>query len=183
MEIYIIAAIAALVGLFVLTFYNGAVKLRNGIEEAFATMDVFMKKRYDLIPNLVETVKGYATHERETFEAITAARVRTANATSTEERLSSEAGLQSALKSLFAVAESYPDLKANQNFLSLQADLASVEDEIASSRRYYNGVVKQFNDKILVFPGNLIAGMFGFLKQPMYEVAGEEERGNVSVKF
>jgi len=183
MGLYIILGLAAMVGLYVLTFYNGAIKLRNAIEEAFATMDVFMKKRYDLIPNLVETVKGYATHERETFEAITAARANTANASSTEERLQSEAGLQAALKSLFAVAESYPDLKANQNFLSLQSDLAMVEDEIASSRRYYNGVVKQFNNKILVFPGNMLAGTFGFSKQPMFEVAGEEERKTVSVKF
>ncbi len=180
---YVILAIAALAGLFVLAFYNGAIKLRNGIEEAFATMDVFMKKRYDLIPNLVETVKGYAAHEKDTLNAITEARSRTASATTTEERLASESGLQSALKSLFAVAESYPDLKANQNFLALQADLTGVEDEIASSRRYYNGVVKEFNNKILVFPGNMLAGMFGFSKQPMYEVAGEEERKNVSVKF
>lgn len=183
MGLYIFLGVAALAALYVLGFYNGTIKLRNGVEEAFATMDVFMKKRFDLIPNLVETVKGYASHEKETFAAITEARTKTINATSTEERLQSEAGLQSALKSLFAVAESYPDLKANQNFLALQTELAGVEGEIASSRRYYNAVVKQFNIKIQVFPGNLLAGMFGFSKQPMFEVSGEEERANVSVKF
>lgn len=183
MGIYIILGVVALAGIYVLTFYNGAIKLRNGVEEAFATMDVFMKKRYDLIPNLVETVKGYASHEKETFTAITEARAKTATAGSTEERLESEAGVQAALKSLFAVAESYPELKANQNFLALQTELGGVESEIASSRRYYNAVVKQFNIRIQVFPGNLLAGMFGFSKQPMFEVSGEEERASVSVQF
>ena len=183
MVIYVILGIAAVAGLYVLTFYNGSIKLRNGVEEAFATMDVYMKKRYDLIPNLVETVKGYAAHERETLQALTEARSKTSQAATPEERFTQEAGLQSALKSLFAVAENYPDLKANQNFLALQQELAGVESEIASSRKYYNAVVKLFNTKIQVFPGNMLAGPFGFTKQPMFEVGSEEERANVSVRF
>ncbi len=183
MGIYIVLGIAAAAGLYLLTFYNGAIKLRNGVEEAFSTMDVYMKKRYDLIPNLVETVKGYAAHERETLQALTEARSRTIQAGTPEERFKQEAGLQSALKSLFAVAENYPDLKANQNFLALQQELAGVESEIASSRKYYNAVVKLFNTKIQVFPGNMLAGTFGFTKKPMFELGSEEERANVSVRF
>lgn len=183
MTLYVILGIAALAGLYVLGFYNGSIKLRNGVEEAFATMDVYMKKRYDMIPNLVETVKGYAAHEKETLQALTDARSRTIQASTPEDRFVQEAGLQSALKSLFAVAENYPDLKANQNFLALQQELAGVEDEIASSRKYYNGVVKLFNTRIQVFPGNMLAGPFGFTKQPMFEVGSEEERANVAVRF
>lgn len=180
---YAILGLVILAGAYVLAFYNGTIKLRNAIEEAFATMDVYLKKRYDMIPNLVETVKGYATHEQETLQALTEARTRSMQATTPEERFEQEGGLQSALKSLFAVAENYPDLKANQNFLALQSELSSMEGEIANSRKYYNAVVKQFNTRIQVFPGNVFAGMFGFFKQAMFEVGAEEERQNVAVRF
>lgn len=176
-------ALVGLVGVYVLSFYNGVIKLRNGIEEAFATMDVYLKKRYDLIPNLIETVKGYAAHEAETLQALTDARTRTMQAETVEDRFEQEGGVQSALRTLFAVAENYPQLRANENFLSMQSELAAMEGDIANSRRYYNAVVKQFNTKIQMFPGNILAGFFGFMRQPMFEVDAEEERARVEVRF
>jgi len=163
--------------------YNGFVRLKNGIEEAFSTMDVYLKKRYDLIPNLVETVKGYASHERETLERVMSARNAAASATTVEGRIEGENMLQSTLKSLFAVAEAYPDLKANVNFLELQGELRRIEDEIANSRKYYNAVVKTFNTKREVFPSNIVASMFRFEKKPLFEVGAEAERESVRVKF
>ncbi len=163
--------------------YNGFITLVNKIEEAFSTMDVYLKKRYDLIPNLVETVKGYASHEKSTFENITKARTLSMNANSTEERLKGEGMLTNTLKSLFAVAENYPELKANQNFLDLQQQLQGIETEIANARRYYNAVVRDYNTKREVFPSVLIANIFSFGKKPLFEVSGEEERENVKVSF
>lgn len=163
--------------------YNGFISLRNKIEEAFATMDVYLKKRFDLVPNLVETVKGYASHEKSTFENITKARTMAMNASSTEERMEGEGMLTNTLKSLFAVAENYPDLKANQNFLDLQQQLQGIETEIANSRKYYNAVVRDYNTKREVFPSVIIASLFSFGKKPLFEVAGEEERENVKVAF
>ena len=177
-----IGIIVVLIIIFVV-MYNGFIRLKNYCDEAFATMDVYLKKRYDLIPNLVETVKGYAAHEKETLERVVAARNMAQGASTPEEKAAGESMLQGTLKSLFAVAESYPDLKANQNFMDLQGQLKAVEEDIANSRKYYNAVVKQFNTKCEVFPSNLIAGIFHFEKKPMFEVEAQEERQNVKVSF
>ena len=179
----VIIVIVALLGLGVAGSYNGFIKLRNKTEEAFYAIDVSLKKRYDLIPNSVETVKGYAKHEKETLENVIAARNSAMGAEGPEERMASENALTGALRSLFAVAESYPDLKANQNFLQLQDQLNRLEEEIAGSRRYYNGVVNQYNTKAEMFPGNIIAGIFKFERKPLFEVDAEEERRNVKVDF
>lgn len=163
--------------------YNGLVKTKNQAEEAFSTMDVYMKKRYDLIPNLVETVKGYASHESQTLEKVTAARNAAMTASSIDEKLKNENALTGTLKSLFAVAESYPDLKANTNFMDLQRQLQTIEEDIANSRKYYNASVKNLNNKIEMFPSSIIAGMFHFEKKPYFEVSSQEERENVKVQF
>ncbi|MDD3350337.1 MAG: LemA family protein [Eubacteriales bacterium] len=183
MEIYIIIGVVAVLGIFVIATYNGFVKLRNAVEEAFSTMDVYLKKRYDLIPNLVETVKGYAAHEAGTLEKVVEARKMASSATTIEGKIAGENMLSGALKSLFAVAEAYPDLKANTNFLDLQQQLQKTEDDIANARKYYNAVVKEFNTKIEVFPSNLLAGLFRFGRKPLFEVADEGERERVEVKF
>lgn len=180
---YIIGGIVLLLIIWLVASYNGFVRLRNSFEEAFSTMDVYLKKRYDLIPNLVETVKGYASHEQETLSNVVKARNVAASATSVEGRIEGENALQSTLKSLFALAEAYPDLKANTNFLELQADLRQIEDEIANSRKYYNAVVKTYNTKREVFPSVIVAGLFGFGKKPLFEVSAETEREAVRVKF
>jgi LemA protein len=179
----IIAAIVVIIIIWAIASYNGFIRLRNTIEEAFSTMDVYLKKRYDLIPNIVETVKGYAAHEKDTLERVVAARNMAASATTLEERVEKENILQGTLKSLFAIAEAYPELKANTNFLELQGELSRIEDEIANSRKYYNAVVKQYNIKREAFPSTVIAGMFGFEKKPMFEVVGEQEREAVKVQF
>lgn len=181
--VIIIIAALLLLGFVVAGMYNSFVVLRNDVEEGFSTMDVYMKKRYDLIPNLVETVKGYAKHEQETLTKVIEARNMAMGAGSVEEKLKNENALSGTLKSLFALSESYPDLKANQNFIDLQEQLKSVEQDIANARKYYNGVVKVYNNKIQVFPSNLFAGMFGFTKKPMFEVEDEAERKNVKVQF
>lgn len=179
----VILLIVAVGVVWFIAAYNGFIRLRNSVEEAFATMDVYMKKRYDLIPNLVETVKGYASHERETLENVTKARNMAAGAETLEQRAAGENMLTGTLKSLFAVAENYPNLKANENFMDLQRQLQKVEEDIANSRKYYNAVVKEFNTMIQVFPNNIIAGMFRFEKKPMFEVEAAEERQNVKVEF
>ena len=179
----IILVVVALLVIYLITCYNSFVKLNNKIKEAYATMDVYLKKRYDLIPNLVETVKGYAKHEQGTLEKVIQARNMAMNAGSVDERVEGENILSGTLKSLFALSESYPDLKANENFVSLQADLNRMEEEIASSRKYYNAIVNTFNTKTEVFPSNLIANMFGFSVKPLFEVENENERQNVKVEF
>lgn len=182
--------IGGVVGLLLIIFviwlvatYNNFVRLKNAIEEAFSTMDVYLKKRYDLVPNFVETVKGYAKHEKETLEKVIAARNACATAGSTEDKMENEARLTSVLKQLSVVIEKYPELKADKNFIELQNTLKNLENEIAASRKYYNGVVKQYNTKREVFPSNLIAKMFNFDKKPLYEVDSAEERKNVKVEF
>lgn len=179
----IILAVIAVLAVLVIVTYNGFIRLRNMVEEAFATMDVYLKKRYDLIPNLVETVKGYATHEAGTLESVVKARNMAANATSIEDKIQGENVLQGTLKSLFAIAEAYPDLKANTNFLDLQTQLQRIEDEIANSRKYYNAIVKEFNTKTEMFPSNIIAGIFNFTRKTLFEVSDEAEREAVKVKF
>ena len=178
MVIWIVLAVVVLLLLWVIATYNGFVKLAVNCDEAFSTMDVYLKKRFDLIPNLVETVKGYAAHESETLKAVTAARSAVGNSSTTAENI-----LSGTLRSLFAVAESYPDLKANANFIELMEQLKAVENDIANSRKYYNAVVKKFNVKCRVFPSAIIARMFGYEAKPMFEVSSEAERENVKVDF
>lgn len=179
----IIGVVVVLVIGFIVGSYNSLVQLRNNVEEGFATMDVYLKKRFDLIPNLVETVKGYASHESATLEKVVAARSSVQSASTMEERVESENVLSGTLKSLFAVSEAYPDLKANQNFMDLQNQLKKIEEDIANARKYYNAVVKEFNNKIEMFPSNIIAGIFHFTRKPMFEVTAQEERENVKVQF
>jgi len=167
----------------VVAIFNRLIRLKNQVDEAFSGMDVQMKMRYDLIPNLVETVKGYASHESETLEAVIAARNMASRTQNVEEAMVAENQLTHALRSLFAVAESYPDLKANANFIDLQNSLQKIENDIAKSRLYYNGTVKQFNNVVAVFPNNLIAGILGFTKQPYYTLDSEAERSVPEVRF
>ena len=177
--------VGVLVVLLVLVFilsYNGLVRLRNRIDNAWSQIDVQLKRRYDLIPNLVETVKGYASHERQVLENVTQARANAINAQGPAQQADAENMLSGALKSLFAVAEAYPDLKANQNFLSLQEELTSTEDRVAYARQFYNDSVLSYNNKLQTFPRNVIAGMFNFEKREYFE--GEPEAtGPVRVQF
>lgn len=163
--------------------HNKFVGMRANVEEAFSTMDVHLKKRYDLIPNLVETVKGYAKHESEVFQKVTDARAHAQAAATAAEKLEANAQLTQALHSFNAVMENYPELKANQNFMALQNELRAVENEIANARKYYNGVVKAFNTKIATIPSNIIAHMMKLQKQPYFEVDDAAERANVQVRF
>ncbi|MDC7228312.1 MAG: LemA family protein [Spirochaetales bacterium] len=179
--IIIIVAVIAIAGFFVST-YNGFIRLRNKVEEAFATMDAYLKKRWDLIPNLVETVKGYAKHEQDTLEKVIQARNLAMNSSSMSELQSNENTLAAGLKSIFALSEAYPDLKANQNFVNLQNQLQSVENDILQSRKYYNAVVKSFNTKRELFPASIIAGMMNLEKKEYFEI-DDEERENVKVSF
>jgi LemA protein len=178
----IIIAIVVLLVLFFVLQYNGLVKLRNGVENAWAQIDVQLRRRYDLIPNLVETVKGYASHERETLEAVVQARNMAMGATGPAAQAGAENMLSGALKSLFAVAEAYPDLKANQNFLQLQEELTATESRVAFARQYYNDSVLRYNTKIQTVPSNVIAGMFNFSEREYFETEGDA-RGPVNVSF
>lgn len=179
----IFALLLIIIPIWLISTYNKFIKMRNSAEEAFSTMDVYMKKRYDLIPNFVETVKGYAKHENETLEKVMQARYSAMNSATVEQRIDNENVLQGALKSLFAVSENYPDLKANQNFQDLQNTLKRLEEEIANSRKYYNGTVNNYNIYRESFPSNLVAKWFKFTKKPLYEVDDVEERKNVKVSF
>jgi LemA protein len=163
--------------------YNGLIVLRNRCENAWSQVDVQLRRRYDLIPNLVETVKGYAKHEREVFEKVTQARSQAINASTVKEQGQAENMLTGALKTLFAVAENYPDLKANQNFLLLQEELSGTESKIAYSRQFYNDTVMKFNQKQQVFPSNIIANMFSFKERDYFEIEEPEARGPVKVSF
>jgi len=178
----IVGVIVVLIVLVFILSYNGLVRLRNRIDNAWSQIDVQLKRRYDLIPNLVETVKGYAAHERGVFEQVTQARANAINAQGPQQQAEAENVLSGALKSLFAVAEAYPDLKANQNFLSLQEELTSTEDRVAYARQFYNDSVLSYNNKLQTFPRNVIAGMFNFEKREYFE--GEPEAtGPVRVQF
>lgn len=178
--IIIVIAVAA-VGL--LLAYNNLVRRRNQVDEAWSDIDVQLKRRHNLIPNLVETVKGYATHEREAFEHVTAARARALGAQDPKAQAGAENALSATLKSLFAVAEAYPDLKANTNFLELQRELADSENKIQAARRFYNGAVRDFNTAIQTAPTNVIAGMFGFKTREFFEAENEAERAVPKVNF
>ena len=168
--------------LFVWLTYNSMVQLRNKVNEAFSTMDVYLKKRYDLIPNLVDVVKGYASHEADTLQSVTQMRVNVQKG-NLNAAIDGEMKIGDALKSLLLVVEKYPDLKANTNFLDLQERLSKMEEEIAFSRRYYNGSVRQYNNSCQMFPLNLVAMMFGFKALPMYQVDSDEERKAVGIKI
>jgi LemA protein len=178
----IILGVLVVLVIIVIGMYNQLVTLRNKIDAAWAQIDVQLKRRYDLIPNLVETVKGYASHERETLEKVIQARNMAVNAQGAHDQAQAENMLTGALKSLFAVSEAYPDLKANQNFLELQEELTSTEDRISYSRQFYNDMVYKYNTKIQTFPTMLIAGPFNFDAREFFE-AEEESRGNVQVQF
>jgi LemA protein len=178
----VLIAVAVLVLLYVIVTYNALVRLRNRIQNAWAQIDVQLRRRYDLIPNLVETVKGYAKHERDTLEAVTQARANAINAQGPVEQARAENMISGALKSLFAVSEAYPDLKANQNFLALQEELTGTEGRISYARQYYNDAVLRLNTKIQSFPSNILAGMFGFKEHEYFE-ADDTSRGPVSVQF
>jgi LemA protein len=181
----IIAAVVVIFIAIIVGMYNGLVGLRNVVKNAWSQIDVQLKRRYDLIPNLVETVKGYAKHERETFEMVTKARnlaQQAANA-GVAERGKAEGELGMALGRLLAVAEAYPELKANQNFLALQEELTSTENKISFSRQYYNDSVLKYNNKIQMVPSNIIAGMFNFKQSEFFEVNVAEQREAPKVKF
>lgn len=168
---------------FIIISYNRLVTWRNRIDNAWAQIDVQLRRRYDLIPNLVETVKGYAKHERETFEKVTEARAKMASATTVKEQADANNMISSALKSLFAVAEAYPELKANQNFLALQEELTGTEGKIAYARQFYNDNVMQFNTAQQTFPTNLIASMFGFKPRDYFEIEEAAAKEPVKVSF
>lgn len=174
--------IGLLIAMFV-GIYNSLIKLRNMSEQSWSDINVQLKRRYDLVPNLVETVKGYASHEKDTFEKVVQARNAAMQASSPGDKAQAENILQSTLKSLFALAESYPDLKANQNFVELQKELSNIEEQIQLSRRYYNAVVRDLNTKIESVPSNLVANMFGFTKKEYFELDSTEERRAPQVKF
>lgn len=163
---------------------NELVGLNSNCEEGWSTIDVSLKKRYDLIPNLVATVKGYAKHESETLEKVIAARSRAMSASgSGEEKMEAEKAFGSAIRNIMVLSESYPELKADRNFLDLQNQLQKIETELASARRYYNGVVKTFNNKVLMFPSSIVAKKKGYEKKKYFELDSEEERKNVTVSF
>lgn len=178
----ILVIVLAVILLWAIAIYNGLIKLKNRVDEAWSDIDVQLKRRYDLIPNLVNTVKGYAAHEKEAFEKVTEARARAMGAGTTEDKAQAENALSNTLKSLFAIAEAYPDLKANQNFLELQRELTDTEDKIQASRRFYNGNVRDFNTKIEIFPNNIFASILNFTKRQFFEAAGAEKEV-VKVEF
>lgn len=180
----IVAALLLIIGVFLIATYNNLVRLRQRVQNAWSQVDVQLKRRYDLIPNLINTVKGYARHEKDTLEKVTEARNMAIKAGNVAEQAQAEDTLSGALKSLFAVAESYPDLKANTNFLQLQNELSDTESKISYARQFYNDTVQNFNTKIEVFPNNLIAGMLGFQKVDYFTLQGETEaRESVEVNF
>lgn len=181
--LWVIVILAVVVVLWLIAIYNGLIKMKNRTDEAWSDIDVQLKRRYDLIPNLIETVKGYATHEKELFEKVTQARTAAMGAENPNEKAEKENILSGTLKSLFAVSENYPDLKANENFLELQRELTDTEDKIQASRRFYNGNVRDINIKIQQFPNNLIAGALGFKKRDFFETENEAEREPVKVAF
>ena len=180
--VIIVIGVIVLLALYGVSVYNGLVGLRNRVKDQWAQIDVQLKRRFDLIPNLVETVKGYAKHETETFENVVKARNTFLSATTPEAEIEANSELTKAISKLFALAEAYPELKANTNFLQMQGDLKEVESAIAASRTFYNDTVLMYNNKVQMFPSNIFAGAFGFKTQAFFEVV-EAERENVKVEF
>ena len=182
MWVIILIAVVAIIVLFVINTYNTLVGLRNKVKDQWAQIDVQLKRRFDLIPNLVETVKGYAKHESNTLEAEVKARNTYLSASTPEAQMKADGELTQAITKLFALSEAYPELKANENFKQLQSELTSTEDKISYARQFYNDIVMKYNNKIEMFPSNIVAGMFNFKTQAFFEV-NEEERQNVKVQF
>lgn len=182
-SILIIIAIAAIIVIWAIALYNGLISRRNRVDESWSDIDVQLKRRYDLIPNLIESVKGYMQHERQTLESVTQARVAAMNAQTVEDHAKAENMLTEALKSIFAVAEQYPDLKASQNFLRLQDELSDTENKIQASRRFYNGNVRDYNTAIQQFPNTIISGAFGFSVRQFFELNEEAAKEPVKVSF
>ena len=182
MILYVVIGIIVLIAIYAVSQYNSFVKLNNMVKEAFSTMDVYLKKRWDLVPNLVETVKGYMKHESEVLEKIVELRNSSYDKMYSSDKIDANKELSNGLSKLIAVAENYPELKASQNFSDLTRQLSQIEDEIAKSRKYYNGVVRNLNTKVEMFPSNIIASMFNFKTEKMFE-ADENERKNVKVEF
>lgn len=180
--VFIIIVIIVVIALFIWATYNALIGINNGVKEAFSTMDVYLKKRWDLVPNLVETVKGYAKHEKESFEEVTRIRSNAYDSMSDDEKIKANQELGANISKLMLLAEAYPELKASQNFLDLSGQLARVEEDIANARKYYNALVRNFNNRVEMFPSNVVAGMFGFHSKTMFEV-NEAERENVKVSF
>ena len=174
--------IIAFVVIFIIWIYNSFIRLKNQVDNAWAQIDVQLKRRSDLIPNLIETVKGYAKHEKGVLNDVTKARTEVMKAETPKEKANANESLTGTLKSLFAVAENYPDLKANQNFLQLQEELVGTENKVSYSRQFYNDMVMRFNTKLETFPANVFASLFGFTRKELFE-ASESEKKNVKVKF
>ena len=183
MALIIILVLIVLAAIILIGMYNSLVQLRVRADSAWSDIDVQLKRRHDLIPNLVETVKGYAAHEKGTFENIAKFRSQAMQATSPADKAVAENQLSGALKSLFAVAENYPELKASEQFTGLQTSLNSIEDNIQNARRYYNAVIRDYNTRVQSFPANIVAGMFGFQTKQFFEVESPQDRQNVQVKF
>ena len=182
MWLYIIIAVVVIFLLYVFTTYNNLVKLNNKVEEAFSTMDVYLKKRWDLIPNIVETVKGYAKYEKSTLEEVINLRNNSYDKMNTNSKVEVNNKLSYDIIKLMAIAEAYPELKANENFRDLNKQLVKVEEDISNARKYYNGTVRIFNDKVQMFPSNIIAGIFGYKIIQMFEIDASE-RENIKVDF
>ena len=178
--LYIFIAIIISLIIYIFVTYNTLIKLNNIVKEAFSTMDVYLKKRWDLIPNLVEVVKGYAKHEKDTLDQITTLRTNNYQNMSINKKLNINEQLTHGISRIIAISENYPDLKASQNFLELSRDLTKIEDEIANSRKYYNGSVRIFNTKIQIFPNNIISKLFNFKEASMFE-ANSDEKSNINV--
>lgn len=182
MWIYIVISIIVLLLVYLFILYNNLIVFKNKVKEAFATMDVYLKKRWDLVPNIVEAVKGYTKHEQETLEKVISLRNSAYDKLNLNNKIDTNEKLTAGISKLMMLAESYPELKANQNFSNLSSQLAKIEDDIANSRKYYNAVVRDLNNKIQMFPSNLFAGVFGFKAVKFYEVS-DSERENVKVEF
>lgn len=182
MVIYLIIGIVLLLGVYILKTYNGLIRSNNIVKEAFSTMDIYLKKRWDLIPNLVEVVKGYAKHESNTFEQITSLRAKSYDNMSLHNKIEVNEQLSQGISKIMAISENYPELKANEIFIRLSSELTKIENEIANSRKYYNGTVRVLNNKVQMFPSNIVASMFGFKEASMFE-ASTEEKNNVKVEL
>lgn len=178
--IYIIIAIIILLLIYVFVTYNSLIKSKNYVKEAFSTMDVYLKKRWDLVPNLVEVVKGYDKYEQETLSKVTELRASAYDSMSANKKISINEQITEGISKIIAISENYPELKANENFMQLSSELVNVENDIENSRKYYNGTVRNYNNKIQMFPSNIIAGVFGFKEEKMFE-ADSEEKNNVKV--
>lgn len=182
MGVYILISIVAILIIGCLIIYNGLVKSRNLVKEAFSTMDVYLKKRWDLVPNLVEVVKGYTSYENNTLTKITELRSNSYNDLTVNKKIRLNEQLTGAISSIVAISEKYPELKASDNFFNLSKELTKIEDDIANSRKYYNGTVRIYNNKIMMFPSNIVAGVFEFKEATMFE-ANMEEKNNIKVEL